>query len=225
MTPASSLTQDVRLLPTSSSFVASDQDAGRRLDQFLTARLPDVSRAQVQRLIADGHVPHRARQDQVRAWRSRPDSPIDVDVPAPRSAAPRAEALPLTILYDDADMVVVDKPAGMVVHPAAGHAAGTLVNALLHHVSGLSGIGGDGAAGHRASARSRHVGRDGRRQARSRASRARAAVSRSRGRQGVRRARVGHAATPVRCSTRAIGRDPRHRQKMSSRARRAKPAT
>ena len=58
-------------------------------------------------------------------------------------AAPRPEPIPLPIVYSDADLVVVDKPAGMVVHPAAGHAEGTLVNALLHHVADLSGIGGE----------------------------------------------------------------------------------
>jgi 23S rRNA pseudouridine1911/1915/1917 synthase len=67
---------------------------------------------------------------------------IDVVVPPAAPAEPAAEALPLTILYEDADMVVVDKPAGLVVHPAAGHPRGTLVNALLHHVTGLSGVGG-----------------------------------------------------------------------------------
>src|SRR5207302_6543075 len=66
-----------------------------------------------------------------------------VDVPAPVEAAPQPEALPLPILYQDADVIVVDKPAGMVVHPAAGHSGGTLVNALLHHVDDLSGIGGE----------------------------------------------------------------------------------
>ena len=66
-----------------------------------------------------------------------------VDIPAPAPATPLPEALPLDILHDDADLVVVDKPAGMVVHPSAGHADGTLVNALLHHVQDLSGIGGE----------------------------------------------------------------------------------
>jgi 23S rRNA pseudouridine1911/1915/1917 synthase len=68
---------------------------------------------------------------------------VTVEIPAPVPAQPRAEALPVDILYDDVDLVVVDKPAGMVVHPAAGHADGTLVNALLHHVRDLSGVGGE----------------------------------------------------------------------------------
>ncbi len=68
---------------------------------------------------------------------------VRVDIPAPVTTTPRPEALPLDVLHDDADLVVVNKPAGMVVHPAAGHADGTLVNALLHHVQDLSGIGGE----------------------------------------------------------------------------------
>jgi 23S rRNA pseudouridine1911/1915/1917 synthase len=68
---------------------------------------------------------------------------ITVDVPAPVDPVPQPEALPLPILYQDSDLIVIDKPAGMVVHPAAGHASGTLVNALLHHVDDLSGIGGE----------------------------------------------------------------------------------
>ena len=68
---------------------------------------------------------------------------IELDIPAPVDPSPRAEALPLHIVYQDRDLIVVDKPAGMVVHPAAGHESGTLVNALLHHVDDLSGIGGE----------------------------------------------------------------------------------
>jgi 23S rRNA pseudouridine1911/1915/1917 synthase len=68
---------------------------------------------------------------------------ITIELAAPVDAKPLPEALPLPILYQDEDLIVVDKPAGMVVHPAAGHASGTLVNALLHHVDDLSGIGGE----------------------------------------------------------------------------------
>ena len=68
---------------------------------------------------------------------------ISIELPEPVDPVPQPEALPLPILYQDEDLIVVDKPAGMVVHPAAGHASGTLVNALLHHVDDLSGIGGE----------------------------------------------------------------------------------
>jgi 23S rRNA pseudouridine1911/1915/1917 synthase len=68
---------------------------------------------------------------------------VTVDAPEPTEAVPQPEALPLPIVYQDSDLIVIDKPAGMVVHPAAGHASGTLVNALLYHVDDLSGIGGE----------------------------------------------------------------------------------
>ncbi|MGE0450675.1 MAG: RluA family pseudouridine synthase [Vicinamibacterales bacterium] len=121
--------------------VAADGD-GQRLDRYLASTLPGHSRSQLQRLIKEG----RVRVD------ARPTKPnlvlkdgmhIEVDIPEPVDAAPAAEALDLPILFQDADIVVVDKPAGMVVHPAAGHASGTLVNALLHHISDLSGVGGE----------------------------------------------------------------------------------
>jgi 23S rRNA pseudouridine1911/1915/1917 synthase len=124
------------------TFVVPEESAGARLDHFLVAVLGGLSRSRVQRLIKDGHVriagrPGKANQP-VKAAQE-----IAVDVPEPADAAPQAEPLPLPILYQDADLIVVDKPAGMVVHPAAGHASGTLVNALLHHVTDLSGIGGE----------------------------------------------------------------------------------
>jgi 23S rRNA pseudouridine1911/1915/1917 synthase len=117
------------------------ESEGARLDQFLVTVLPQ-SRSQIQRLIKDGRVmvagrPAKANQP-VKAGQA-----VAVEVPAPVEASPEPEALPLPILYQDSDVIVVDKPAGMVVHPAAGHASGTLVNALLHHVDDLSGIGGE----------------------------------------------------------------------------------
>jgi len=119
----------------------SPTEAGMRLDLFVAARLPALSRSHIQRLIKAGDV-------RVADKAGKPSLPlaagthVAVSVPAPTGALPRPEALPLTIVFDDPDLTVVDKPAGMVVHPAAGHATGTLVNALLHHVRGLSGIGG-----------------------------------------------------------------------------------
>ena len=119
-----------------------DDSHGVRLDRFLTSVLPDQSRSHIQRLIKDGSV-------QVAGAGARPNQPVKtgqivtVDIPEPIDPTPLAEALPLPILYQDHDVIVVDKPAGMVVHPAAGHASGTLVNALLHHVDDLSGIGGE----------------------------------------------------------------------------------
>src|SRR6202043_3954391 len=103
---------------------------------------PEHSRSQIQRLIKDGQVRVAGRETKasqaVKAGQS-----IAIELSEPVDPAPRAEALPLPIVYQDQDLIVVDKPAGMVVHPAAGHASGTLVNALLHHVDDLSGIGGE----------------------------------------------------------------------------------
>ena len=115
---------------------------GTRLDAFLTTLLPSQSRSGVQRLIRDGHVSGAASS-------LRPSTVVragqqyDVDIPAPTAAVPEPEALPLRIVFEDRELVVLDKPAGMVVHPGAGHSGGTLVNALLHHVKDLSGVGGE----------------------------------------------------------------------------------
>jgi 23S rRNA pseudouridine1911/1915/1917 synthase len=121
--------------------VPPDAD-GARLDRFLVSVIGDHSRSQIQRLIKDGSVRVAGRPVKPNhAVRSGQD--VAVDIPEPVDATPQAEALPLRIVYQDRDLVVVDKPAGMVVHPAAGHGSGTLVNALLHHVTDLSGIGGE----------------------------------------------------------------------------------
>ena len=104
--------------------------------------LPAQSRSQIQGLIKEGHVlvdGRAARANQaVKAGQQ-----IVFEVPEPVEAEPQPEALPLTIVYQDPDVIVVDKPAGMVVHPAAGHESGTLVNAVLAHAGDeLTGIGG-----------------------------------------------------------------------------------
>jgi 23S rRNA pseudouridine1911/1915/1917 synthase len=122
--------------------VVPDESDGVRLDRFLVSVLPQHSRSQIQRLIKDGRVTVDGREAKANQPVKR-GQPISVDVPEPVDPIPRPEALDLPVLYQDADVVVVDKPAGMVVHPAAGHASGTLVNALLHQVDDLSGIGGE----------------------------------------------------------------------------------
>jgi 23S rRNA pseudouridine1911/1915/1917 synthase len=124
------------------SLVVAAEEAGARIDRYLAGVLPGHSRSQIQRLIKDGKV--QIADQSVRSNRTvRAGDEIVVDVPEPVSPAPQAEALDLDIVYQDSDLVVVDKPAGMVVHPAAGHAQGTLVNALLHQIKDLSGIGGE----------------------------------------------------------------------------------
>jgi len=121
--------------------VPADSD-GVRLDRFLTSVLGDQSRSQIQRLIKDGDV-HVAGRGAKANQPVKTGQVVTVAIPAPVHPRPKPEELPLPIVYQDHDLVVVDKPAGMVVHPAAGHASGTLVNALLHHVDDLSGIGGE----------------------------------------------------------------------------------
>ena len=124
------------------SLTVPEDSEGLRLDRFLVSFLPERSRSQIQRLIKEGHV-------LVSGQAAKANQPVKsgqevaVDVPEPIDPVPKAEALPLPILYQDHDLIVIDKPAGMVVHPAAGHESGTLVNALLHHVDDLSGIGGE----------------------------------------------------------------------------------
>jgi 23S rRNA pseudouridine1911/1915/1917 synthase len=120
---------------------AEPEDAGKRLDQFIHERLADFSRARIQQWIRDGRVlvngsagrPSRT----VRAGEAVDVEPAEA---APLHASP--EDIPLHVLYEDADLVAIDKPAGMVVHAGAGVHSGTLVNALLHHFEALSGVGG-----------------------------------------------------------------------------------
>jgi 23S rRNA pseudouridine1911/1915/1917 synthase len=120
----------------------SDEGDGSRLDRFLVSVVPNQSRSQIQRLIKDGRVRVAARVAKAKEL-VKVGQHITIEVPEPVESGLQPEALPLPIVYEDSDLIVVDKPAGMVVHPAAGHASGTLVNALLHHVDDLSGIGGE----------------------------------------------------------------------------------
>jgi len=113
-----------------------------RLDRFLVCALPDVSRSQLKKFVEQQHV----LVDGVAAkagLRLRGGETISVALPAAEETTARGEDLPLEILYEDADLIVVNKAAGMVVHPACGHPSGTLVNALLFHCHDLSGIGGE----------------------------------------------------------------------------------
>src|SRR5881397_3130792 len=127
-------------MPIQTLTVPADSD-DLRLDRFLASIL-SLSRSQLQRLIKDGSVLVAGRAAKANQA-VKPGQEISIDVPELIEAAPAPEDLPLPIVYQDTDLIVVDKPAGMVVHPAAGHESGTLVNALLHHVDDLSGIGGE----------------------------------------------------------------------------------
>jgi 23S rRNA pseudouridine1911/1915/1917 synthase len=116
---------------------------GERLDRTLAALFPDHSRSSLSRLVEEGHVRLDTNEVAKTSLRVSAGQTIDVDFPPPAPASLAAEDLPLNILYEDADIAIIDKQAGVVVHPAAGHASGTLVNALLFHVKDLSGVGGE----------------------------------------------------------------------------------
>jgi 23S rRNA pseudouridine1911/1915/1917 synthase len=114
---------------------------GERIDAYLARVVPELSRSQAAQLIANGHVrlngalPRKSEKPTV-------GDVLEVELPEPKPSTIEPEELPLEIVYEDSDLLVVDKAAGVVVHPGAGHNSSTLVNALLHHVKDLSGVGG-----------------------------------------------------------------------------------
>lgn len=114
-----------------------------RLDKFLVTCLPEFSRARLQGLIADGFVSVNGILAKKSGQMLEPGSEIEVRVPPPVPSGLTGEDIPLDIIYENDDLIVVNKPAGMVVHPAAGHASGTLVNAVLGYDPDLEGIGGE----------------------------------------------------------------------------------
>ncbi|MEW5978347.1 MAG: RluA family pseudouridine synthase [Acidobacteriota bacterium] len=134
------------LADTNQLIQAADQDRRKRLDRFLCERLPEKSRAQIQRLIHDGHVRVGGRVEKA-AYRLRGDESIQVDWISEPPSQLLPEAIPLQIVYEDEDLVVIEKPAGLVVHVGAGVKSGTLVNALLYHFQNLSQAGGSDRPG------------------------------------------------------------------------------
>ena len=120
-----------------------DDKVGERLDKVLADALDGLSRVRVQALIAEGQVRRDGEAATNTATKVRSGDTWEVQVPPPAPAVPRPIAIPLDVVFEDKHLIVVDKPAGMVVHPATGHRDDTLVNALLHHCRGsLSGVGG-----------------------------------------------------------------------------------
>jgi 23S rRNA pseudouridine1911/1915/1917 synthase len=203
--------------------VVEPEHEGLRLDRVLASELAGFSRSQIQRLIEDGHV----TLPRVKAVKAntpvRAGDVIAVALPEPVTAAPVAEALPLDILYQDADLIVINKPAGMVVHPSAGHESGTLVNALLHHVKDLSGVGGERRPGivHRLDKGTSGVMVVAKHDA------AHQALARQFHDREVEKEYVALVWGVVQQRRRIdlpIGRDPVHREKISTRARRARSA-
>ncbi|MDO6964458.1 RluA family pseudouridine synthase [Rhizobium alvei] len=122
----------------------ADGDASGRLDAWLAARFAgEFSRSRMKSLIEDGHVSLNGKVVLVARQAIQPGDRIEIRLPEPENAVPRGEAIPLDILFEDEDLIVLVKPAGLVVHPGAGNWTGTLVNALIHHCGdSLSGIGG-----------------------------------------------------------------------------------
>jgi 23S rRNA pseudouridine1911/1915/1917 synthase len=116
---------------------------GMRLDAFLAAAIPELSRVRAKALILDGRVKVGGKTVTEPKRAVAAGDTVHVTLPPPEPATPTAEAIPLNIVYEDPHLIVIDKPAGLVVHPAPGHSGGTLVNALIAHCGdSLSGIGG-----------------------------------------------------------------------------------
>ena len=124
------------------SFTFSAENEPTRIDLFLSREMDGDSRAMVQRLIETGRVLVDGKQVRT-SLKLRGGEQIEVDIPPPLPAVPLAEAIPLEVLFEDSDLIVINKEAGMVVHPGAGNTSGTLVNALLAHCRDLAGIGGE----------------------------------------------------------------------------------
>ena len=125
------------------TLAVSAEEAGQRLDRMLTARVAELSRSRLKALIEQGQVNVGGAVVRDPAYHVKAAEMIVVDVPEAAPAEPAAEDIPLDVVFEDDAIIVINKPAGLVVHPAAGHASGTLVNALIAHCgASLSGIGG-----------------------------------------------------------------------------------
>ena len=204
------------------AFTVPPDFGGERLDRFLVSVLEGHSRSQIQKLIGDGHVTIERREARANVA-MRDGERVTVVLPEVLPARADAEALPLDILYQDEDLAVLNKPAGMVVHPGAGHSSGTLVNALLHHVRDLSGIGGEMRPGivHRLDRGTSGVMVVAKNDA------AHQELARQFQDREVEKEYIALVWGVVQAGRRidaAIGRDPVNRQKMSARARHARVA-
>jgi 23S rRNA pseudouridine1911/1915/1917 synthase len=127
----------------SAKVVVAGSEAGERIDRLIAARIAELSRSRLKALILAGEVVVGSRTIRDPGYRVNAGETIVVGLPPPEAARLAGEAIPLNVVYEDDDLIVIDKPSGLVVHPAPGHAAGTLVNALIAHCGdSLSGIGG-----------------------------------------------------------------------------------
>jgi 23S rRNA pseudouridine1911/1915/1917 synthase len=129
---------------TQRTVTVADDETGERLDRVLARHVAELSRSRLKTLIENGAVALDAHTIRDPARRVNSGETLSVNVPPPEPAKPAAEPIPLRVVYEDNDIIVIDKPRNLVVHPAAGHATGTLVNALIAHCGdSLSGIGGE----------------------------------------------------------------------------------
>lgn len=129
--------------PTLQHFVIDEEAAGKRIDQYLGQAVDNMSRARVQVLIKAGHVTKNGQPFSENKYKLRCDDVLTISIPVPEDPTPLGEDIPLTIVYEDDDIIIINKPTGLVVHPGPGNWTGTLVNALIHHCGdSLSGIGG-----------------------------------------------------------------------------------
>lgn len=129
-------------IPITLSFTF-EEAVGERLDKFLVSRLPEYSRSRLQQLIRDGWVNVNDRPAKKAGLLLEAGDRVTVTLPPPEPSALTPEPIPLEIIYEDENLLVVNKPAGMVVHPAAGHFSGTLVHAALAHAPQMEGVGGE----------------------------------------------------------------------------------
>lgn len=125
----------------STRLTVTPENSKQRLDQFLSGIYTELSRSRIKKLISEGHITVNGAAAKAGAA-LRPGDLVAVNIPQPERSEIAAENIPLRILYEDGDIIVIDKAPHMVVHPAHGHFTGTMVNALLHHCQDLSGIGG-----------------------------------------------------------------------------------
>lgn len=123
------------------NFTVTEEEANSRLDIFLHEKLPNISRSYLKVLISDEQVLVNNKKAKP-SLKLKPNQKIEVNVPEPKQTSIDPEDIPLDILFEDDDIIAINKPSGMVVHPAAGNYTGTVVNALMHHTKNLSGIGG-----------------------------------------------------------------------------------
>lgn len=132
--------------------MVSEAEAGQRLDRYLAISCPEMSRSRLRQLIDEGRVTQAldsgAATIRDANHRVKPGEHYKIDVPPPIPADPQGQDIPLTVVYEDDDLIVIDKPVGLVVHPAAGNPDGTLVNALIAHCGkSLQGVGGEARPG------------------------------------------------------------------------------